>query len=326
MDKLNKYLINNFFNLFITLFGILFIISSMILLLTISNVTVMLKINMTEFLYLYFLSLPQIIFFTLPITFFITSTLAISKLFENSELISVLSLGINPKKILKPFLILSIFITILSLIITFLSIPSSTILYRNFINIKKDESNFNFKASSTGEKFGNWNIFIDKKIKNINKNIVMFNNKDNYFITANKAKTYKKGNYFVLELFNGNLYKKDNKIYMLKFDKLDINQKLNIKKLSLESIKDYISKYPKKLNKYFIISFFPLIAYFFIAGISFFHNRYQKNHSIIYTIIVSIAYYVTAFVTYKNLYAIFYVIPIFIIIGIIFTKKRIRRF
>ena len=154
----------------------------------------------------------------------------------------------------------------------------------------------------------------------------MFNDKENYFITAHQAKTYKKGNYFVLSLKNGNLYKKDEKTYTLQFKKLNINQKLNIKKLSLESIKDYIIKYKKKLNKYFLISFFPIIAYFFIGGISFFHNRYQKNHSITYTLIVSIAYYTTSFITYKHLYAIFYIVPIFIIIGIIFTKKRIKRF
>ena len=326
MDKLNKYLINNFFHTFIILFGILFVISSMILLLTISNVTMMLKINISEFLYLYFLSLPEIIFFTIPLSFFIAASITIAKLFENSELLSVLSLGVSPKKILKPFLYISIFITIISLIITFFSVPASSILYKNFFNIKKAESNFNFLVSSTGQKFGEWSLFAQKKVNKKYHNIVMYNNKKKILITAPIGYTTKKDNIFSLILLNGHIYNKNKKTNYIKFKKLKINEKINITNLSFQTIGQYIKTNKDKTNKYFLISFFPLIAYFFIGGISFFHNRYQKNYSIIYTLAISIAYYIAAFVLHKNLYSIFYIVPIFIIIGIIFSKKRIKRF
>jgi lipopolysaccharide export system permease protein len=167
--------------------------------------TAILKITISEFLYLYVLSLPEIIFYTLPLTFFITSAIAISKLFENSELITVLALGTTPKKIVRPFLYLSIFATILLLVITFFSIPTSQILYKNFINIKKTESQFNFAPSSIGQKIGIWNIFIEKKIKNSYKNIILYNSQKNIFIHANKAKTHRENNYFILSLYNGTL-------------------------------------------------------------------------------------------------------------------------
>ena len=326
MLKLNKYLIDNFFSSFFTLFTILFVIASMVLLLAISNMTAVLKIDIFEFLYLYLLSLPEIIFYTLPLSFFITAALSISKLFENSELLSVLSLGISPKQIIKPFFNISLFVTILLLIITFFSIPTSQILYKNFINTKKIESQFNFLASSIGQKFGEWNIFIKEKNKNRYKNIVMYNNNKNLLIIANKAKTLKKDNYFILSLENGNLYNQTDKTTHLSFKKLDINQKIEITKLSFTTISEYLKKYKKRVNKYLIISLFPIVGFFFLASISFFHNRYQKNHAIIYSAIVAVLYYASAFISYKNLYAVLIITPIFIILAKILEKKRVKQF
>ena len=327
MLKLNKYLIDNFFGSFFTLFSILFIIASMVLLLTISNMTAVLKIDIWEFLYLYVLSLPEIIFYTLPLTFFITAAISIAKLFENSELITVLALGVKPKQITKPFFYLSIFVTILLLIITFFSIPTSQILYKNFINIKKTESQFNFTPSSIGQKLGEWNIFIEKKDKNIYKNIVLYNSDKNILINAQTAKTLRKNNYFVLSLYKGDLYsQKDTKLSKVNFQNLELNQKISLIKLSFNTIKEYLQKYKKKTNKYLIIAFFPFISFFFLASISFFHNRYQKNHAIIYGMVISILYYAIAFVSYKNLYAILFIIPSFILLAKFIEKKRIKQF
>jgi len=327
MLKLNKYLINNFFSSFFTLFAILFIIASMVLLLAISNMTAILKINISEFMYLYILSLPEIIFYTLPITFFITAALSISKLFENSELTTVLALGISPKQIVRPFLYISIGITFILFIITFFSIPTSQILYKNFINIKKTESQFNFSPSSIGQKVGEWNIFIQKKEKNRYKDIILYNSTKNILINAKEAKTFRKGNYFVLSLYQGQLYtQNNNKISKIEFNKLNLNQKISITKLSLNTITQYLKKYKSKTNKYFLISFFPLISFFFIASISFFHNRYQNNHSIIYALAISIIYYTIVFITYRHLYAILFILPISIIIAKIIERKRIKQF
>jgi lipopolysaccharide export system permease protein len=325
MLKLDKYLIDSFFSSFFTLFTILFVIASMVFLLTISNMTAILKIDIFEFLYLYILSLPEIIFYTLPISFFITANFSLSKLFETSELISVLSLGISPKRILKPFFFVSIFFTFLLLIITFLSIPTSNILYKNFINIKKTKSQFNFKPSEIGQKFKNWNLFIEKKEKNNYKNIVLYNNKDNILILADSAKTYKKNNYFVLSLYNGKIYYVDKETNIINFKQLNLNNKINIDNLTILKITEYIKNNKGKITKYFLISLFPFVAFFFIGAISFFHNRYEKNHSITYAITISVLYYISVFGTYKHLYSIF-IVPLFILIGYIIEKKRISRF
>jgi lipopolysaccharide export system permease protein len=325
MGKLNRYLIDNFFSSFFTLFAILFVIASMVLLLAISNMTALLKIDIYEFLYLYLLSLPEIIFYTLPLSFFITSALSVSKLFENSELITILSLGVTPSKIVRPFLYLSVLISAVLLVITFFSIPTSQILYRNFFNTKKIESQFNFSPSSIGQKFGEWNLFIDTKEKNRYKKIVMYNNNKHVFIIADSAKTSKKDNYFILSLQHGHLYNQQSKTAILSFSRFDINQKIKITPLSFNTIGEYLKKYKKKTNKYLIISFFPIVSFFFLATISFFHNRYQKNHSVIYSAIIAVSYYAVTFIVYKNLYAILLIVPIFFVISQVF-KKRIKQF
>jgi len=323
---LNKYLINNFFNSFFTLFAILFILASMVLLLTISNVTAVLKINLAEFTYLYILSLPEIVFYTLPLTFFITSALSIARLFENLELISVLALGTSPKKILKPFFILSLFLTIFLLIITFLSIPTSQILYKNFMNVKKTESQFNFSASSIGQKFGDWNLFISGKSHNSYQDVILFNPDKNSFITANSAQTYRVGNYFVLALTDGIIYSKNkDKLSEIKFQKFHLNQKISTTVVSLGTISEYIHQYKDKTNKYFLIALFPFVSFFFLAGISFFHYRYEKNRSVIYSLAISIGYYVSVFISYKKLYAVFIIVPVFLILSF-FVNKKAKRF
>jgi lipopolysaccharide export system permease protein len=325
MLKLDKYLIDNFFSSFFTLFTILFIIASMVFLLTISNMTAILKINIFEFLYLYILTLPEIIFYTLPLSFFITASFSLSKLFDTSELITILSLGISPKRILKPFFFISLFFTFLLLIITFLSIPTSNILYKNFINVKKTKSQFNFKPSEIGQKFGNWNIFIEKKEKNSYKNIVLYNNKQKALILADSAKTHKEKNYFVLSLYKGTIYYTSKKTNIIKFKQLNLNNKIEINNLTILKITEYIKTNRKKITKYFLISIFPFVAFFFIGAISFFHNRYEKNHSITYSLIISVLYYISVFITYKHLYSVI-IIPLFIISGYILEKKRIARF
>jgi lipopolysaccharide export system permease protein len=325
MLKLNKYLIDSFFSAFFVLFFILFTIASMVFLITISNMTAILKINIFEFLYLYILTLPEIIFYTLPLSFFITASLSIARLFETSELITVLAMGISPKKILKPFFFISLFFTLLLLIITFLSIPTSDILYKNFINIKKTKSQFNFKPAEIGQKFGNWHIFIKTKENNTYKSIVLYNNKKNILILAKKAKTYNKNNYFTLSLQNGIIYITNNKTHIIKFKILNLNNKVQIENLNILTIVEYIKKKKYKTNRYLLISLFPIVSFFFIASISFFHNRYEKNHSIIYAIGISLIYYILVFVTYKSFYSLV-LIPLFIIIGYILEKKRIARF
>ena len=318
---LEKYLINNFFKGFITLFLILFSLTSIILLITLSNMTYMLKISLSEFLYLYVLTLPEIIFYTLPLTFFITAASSIAKLFENSELITILAIGVKPKKIVKPFFKLSLIFTLFLMIITFFSIPTSQILYKNFINIKKTESQFNFNVSSVGQKLGDWNIFIQKKENKTYKNITLYNNKKMVLITAKKAYLSRKNNYFTLSLEDGILYSKNSKISKIAFKTFKLNQKIKFTPLNFNSISEYIKLYKKKTNRYFLISFFPLISFFFLISISFFHNRYQKNHSIIFSLIIAIIYYGIVFATFKNLYTIFWLFPVAIIIAKILERK-----
>ena len=327
MNKLNKYLVSNFFTSFITLFFILFMVASMVFLLKLSNVTAMLKINIFEFLYLYFLSLPQIIFFTLPLTFFITSATSLAKLSENSELIVLLSLGITPSKILKPFLFISAFITAILIFISLISLPSSNILYRDFLINKKNESAFNFSTSTASQRFGNWNVFVKSKKKDgTYTNSILYNNKRNILILSDSSKIIQDPEYFRFSIFFGNLYQIKNNFSKIQFDRLDINKKLAKTKLNFTTISQYIHKKQKDFYTFLTISFFPIAIYFFLANISFFHNRYEKNHSIIYALIISVLYFVLAFSLSKLLYVTLLVPILFFIIGYLIYNKRIKRF
>jgi lipopolysaccharide export system permease protein len=327
MSKLNKYLVSNFFVSFVTLFLILFTIASMVFLLKISNVTAVLKIDIFEFIYLYFLSLPQILFFTLPLTFFITSALSLAKLSENSELIVILSLGVTPRKILKPFLLISLFISFVLLFITVISVPSSNILYRDFLINKKNESAFNFSASSAAQKFGDWNIFVEeKKDDGSYSNSVLYNTKNEVLIISESSKIIEDTEYFRFSVFNGMLYKINDKFNELQFKQLDINKKLEKTELNLKTISEYIKNKKKEFFTFLTISFFPVSIYFFLANISFFHNRYEKNHAITFALIISVIYFVLAF----SLAKIYYLTPLiplsFLTIGYLIYKKRIKRF
>ena len=327
MHKLNRYLISNFFVSFITLFFILFMIASMIFLLKLSNVTAMLKINLFEFLYLYFLSLPQIIFFTLPLTFFITSAISLAKLSENSELIVILSLGVAPSKILRPFLYISLFITSILLFITIISIPSSNILYRDFLINKKNESAFNFSASTAAQRFGDWNVFVEsKKDDGTYSNSILYNKKKNILVLADSSKIIQDPTYFRYSIFFGNLYQMKKDFTQIKFERFDINKKLAKTKLSFTTISEYIKQKQKEFYTFLTISFFPIAIYFFLANISFFHNRYEKNHSIRYALLISIIYFVLAFALVKLLHFMLFIPILFLIVGYLIYRKRIKRF
>lgn len=325
MGRLSKYLISNFFSSFLGLFLVLFTVSSMVFLLKSANVTALLKVSMSEFMYLYFLSLPQILFFTLPLTFFITAAFSLSKLFDSSELIVILSSGITPMKILKPFLVMSLLITLLLLTITTVSIPFSTILYKNFLLMKKNESAFNLSTSSVGQKINGWSLFIEKKEKSTYKKNILFNEKQDIFIISDSAKIEKNRNYFTFALSKGTLYQGGIETNIVNYEKLHINSEIKQTRFTLETLSDYIASNAKQFYTFLAISFFPFALFFFLAPISFFHNRYDKNRTVAYSMVLIITYVGAAF-TLNSLYLFFLVPLLFTLAGYYLHTLKLKRF
>jgi lipopolysaccharide export system permease protein len=192
---------------------------------------------------------------------------------------------------------------------------------------KKNESAFNFSASSAAQRFGDWNVFVEsKKDDGTYTNSILYNKKDNVLILANASKIIQDPIYFRFSIFFGDLYQIKDNFNQIKFERLDINKKLAKTKLNFTTISEYIQQKQKEFYTFLTISFFPIGIYFFLANISFFHNRYEKNHSIMYALIISISYFILAFSLVKLLHLMLFIPILFLLIGYLIYKKRIKRF
>ena len=80
-------------------------------------------------------------------------------------MVVITSYGLNPLNIIKIFLPITTILTIFLLVISLGLIPKTKYLTKTFSEIKKKEANFNIKESEFGQKFGDWLIYINKKMK-----------------------------------------------------------------------------------------------------------------------------------------------------------------
>ena len=315
MDRLSKHLLLNFSSIFLSIFGVLFLITSIIIIISISNVTSNIHITFLDLLKLYLLSLPRVVFITLSISFFIATISLFSKFSETTELIALFSNGITPFKVLKPFFYLAIFITILNLIILFISIPYSKTVYQNLKNEKKENAKFNFQTSQISQRFDNWNIFISSKEENRYKNVILYNNKEQKFILSKESSLINKDGYISLKLNNGKIYD-FNKSIIVNFSSLEIN-----KKLSIFKIDKYFSQFKKLFIFYLPFAMLPISLIFFIPVIGFFHPRVHKNYSILQAIILITIYLVVTKIS--NLVVInLLIITAFFFIGLYLYKRK----
>jgi lipopolysaccharide export system permease protein len=319
MDKLQKYILKIFFNIFINIFLILFLITSIIIIISISNVTSSIHITFLELLKMYFLSLTKILIVTLSISFFIAAVQTYENLSDTQELVAIFSTGIKPKKILFPMFIIAIILTLINFFILFISIPYSDLVYHNFKIEKKQESQFNIETSQISQQFGKWSAFIEKKDKNIYKNIYLYNPYEQKFITAQNAKTIKSKNYLIFQLNNGYVYQLDKNL-TIKFKTMNINQYIPYKSFSILEYKKYLTKNKKLFLFYLPFALLPLALFFYIPLFGFFHPRLHKNHSLIYSVLL-LTLYLTLTKAAKSFTIEFIIIILFFIIGFILYLK-----
>ena len=322
MDRLSKHLILSFSSIFLSIFGVLFLITSIIIIISISNVTSNIHITFLDLLKLYLLSLPRVVFIALSISFFVATVVLFSKFSETTELIALFSNGISPFKILKPFFYLAIFITILNLIILFISIPYSKTAYHNLKNEKRENTKFNFQTSQMSQRFDNWNIFISSKEENKYKNIILYNNKEQKFILAKEANLINKDNYISLKLNSGNIYN-FNKSIIIDFSSLEINKKLPSLSISIFKIDKYFSQFKKLFIFYLPFALLPISLIFFIPVISFFHPRVHKNHSLLQAILLITIYLVLTKIS-NSITINLLIIITFFFVGLYLYKRKIK--
>ncbi|MEA2092202.1 MAG: LptF/LptG family permease, partial [Campylobacterota bacterium] len=154
MNRLRKYIIDNLYMIFLSMFMPLFAIASVIFMIKLATYTAVIQLTLLDMAKLYMFVLPEILFYILPITFFIAATLSLFKLSTDNEMVVLFSLGIHPKFIIKTFLKPAALLSVLLIFDFFILFPHATTLSSNFVSYKKSEAKFNLSASEFGHSFG----------------------------------------------------------------------------------------------------------------------------------------------------------------------------
>lgn len=331
MKTLRRYLQKNYSQTFFPIFFTLFTITSIIFLVKIASLTSVVQLSFLELLKLYFFNVPTILFYSLPITIFVSLALALSKLSSEYELIVMTSFGLSPIKILKMILPTLLFSTFLVLTISLVLIPKANFLKEAFIANKQNNAQFNIKASEYGQTFGNWMIYVSGEKNGLYEDIVLYKKefKDERFIIAKYATINNTGNYLNLNLQDGRLFDlEENQISQVDFKKMVLHNKTKSEKL-IRSLNDFINYWAgekDKLTFSILGSLFPLLSIFFILFSGYYNPRYEKNKSVLFSLIVTIIFIVISHKLSKmiELQLLLYLPVIWITIGYYFYRKKIK--
>ncbi len=339
MSLFYKYILKTISNTFFPIFLILYAVASVIILVKIASYTSVITISFWELLFLYALNIPQILFYTLPITFFVSVIINLSKLSSEYELIVITSFGMSPLKLLKTLFPISLLVTISLFIVSFVLIPKANYMEEVFMNIKHQEAQFNIKPSEYGQKFGPWYIYVQDKDKKIYKDIILFQTQPekDTFIIAKQATVKNNNNILSLQLYDGSALTITQHINQIDFRKMSMNNNMkqtrNIS--SLSDILLYWKDAPKNSSRRRMIlqngfiSMLPLISLLFYISFGYFNPRYQSNRNTIYAIVLVVIYMVITqklATTYRELYTLYVVPIVWILLSIGFYIKRIKRY
>ena len=339
MNRVQKYILSNLSTLFISIFMPLFAIASVIFSIKLATYTAVIQLSLYEMAKLYLFVLPEILFFTLPISFFVAATLSLFKLSNDNEIVVLFSLGIKPGFIIKTMAKPALLLTTLLIFDFFILFPHAKVLSSNFISYKKSEAKFNLSASEFGHSFGDWLLYLGEDNQNgTYSKVFLFNKKkeEEILISAKTAELLNDSGILRLRLTNGEgySYSKD-KFSQINFQTMLINSTM---KTSLKEYKQPLeywlsSSNEKKKKRMFItdiiLSFFPLLSLFLVAGIGIVHARHQTSRIYLYLFLGVVLFYGATFGLQKALG--FYTIPLIIITWTVTTylfykKNIINRF
>ncbi|MFW2586490.1 LptF/LptG family permease [Aliarcobacter butzleri] len=300
--KLQRYLYSQLAITFFPIFFGLFFITAVIFLVKISALTAIITVNFFELFRIFSYTIPDIIFYTMPISFFISMVITLSKLSSEYELTVITSFGLNPFKILKIFLPLTLLLTLLLLVVSVGLIPKTDFERKQFVNIKKNEANFNIKSGEFGQKFGDWLIFINDKKNNLYEDVKLLkvqNDNDQFVISKNAVLDNDKG-VLSIRLAEGKAFLIDKEEFnQINYEAMYINDSISAAKTTVftttydywkDNIKNKVDL--DDLTFFILTSFFPLISLFLVITFGYFNPRYEKNRAIMYSLISIVLYYV----------------------------------
>ncbi len=315
MNRLKKYILDNLYLTFISLFVSLFAIASVVFMIKLATYTAVIQLSAIDLLKLYMFVLPEILFFILPLTFVVAAALSLFKLSTDNEMVVIFSLGIRPRFIIYTLLKPAIFLSLLLIFNFLILFPHTKVLSNNFVSYKKSEAKFNLGASEFGHRFGKWLLYIGKDNANETySDVILFNKSDTQeiIISAKKAEIINNSGILRLKLSDGKGYSySKEKFSQIDFDTMFINDTMSTKLAIYETAIEYwlpqhkanetayeklsIEVFQKDKKEKFTINFlfsiFPILSLFLVASISIVHIRHQKAKVYLFLFLGIIIYY-----------------------------------
>lgn len=338
MNRVSRYLLKHFSELFSALFFILFFITSVIFFIKLTAMTAIIKMDFLELGALYIYLLPRTLIYTLPLTFFIALCITLFNLSKENETIVLFTLGYNPKKIAKLFLVLSSILSFVLILDIFIFIPISKQLNNNFIEYKKVEAKFNIKSNEFGQKFSDWLVYIEHSENNkLYSGVTLYQAKtdksNERLIVATNADIENEKGILRLNLDQGKIFEfaKDG-IQQTDFDRMHINSQPKTAVGAMQSIKEYWDgvftdqKRAYDLSFFLLIALFPFVSTLIALSIGIITYRYNKG-SIYIEMFATIAIYfalTTLVSTWYPQVAPLIVLGVTFFIAYLIYQKRIR--
>ncbi len=304
MVNVKGYISSNFTKAFLTIFLPFFLIISLVYLVKISSLTSKIQISFSELLQLYSYSVPDIIFYTLPLSFIAALANVLLKLSQDNELIALYALGLKASKVLRSLLLLGLLFSLLLGAISFLAMPLSKQLYKEFKASKKAEAKLNIVAGKLGQKFGNYYIYVKENEKGKFQDIVIYNRTkkdEEQFFSSQEGKLNKINGVTSLQLHDGYgyTYSKD-KLQQAKYKSLEVYDTTKTKSFKFEDIVAHWSKAStskKMLHRvlfFIFVSLIPLLSVYLVAAFTMINPRYQANRSFLVIFITTLSLYMIA--------------------------------
>ncbi|MFY9083022.1 LptF/LptG family permease, partial [Aliarcobacter butzleri] len=196
----------------------------------------------------------------------------------------------------------TLLLTLLLLVVSVGLIPKTDFERKQFVNIKKNEANFNIKSGEFGQKFGDWLIFINDKKNNLYEDVKLLKvqkDNDQFVISKNAVLDNDKG-VLSIRLAEGKAFLIEKEEFnQINYEAMYINDSISAAKTTVftttydywkDNIKNKVDL--DDLTFFILTSFFPLMSLFLVITFGYFNPRYEKNRAIMYSLISIVLYYV----------------------------------
>ncbi len=334
MVKLNAYLSRRFSISFLTLFIPFFVIITLVYLIKIAALTKQIELSFVDMLTMYFYNVPDIIFYTLPLSFVAALANTFSRLSSDNESISLFAMGITPRRLLRPFFLLSLLFSLLLLSISFAAMPLSKNRYKNFKEEKKAHSKLHITPGKIGQKFADYYIYVKSQEGQKLKDVVIYTRNAKgveEFFSAHYAKLKHSPAYTSLMLINGFGYTySEEKLRQAIYQTLEVFETPKVRYSDFNDIVGYWmqARTDKHIRGraffFFLVSLIPLLSFYFIAALTIHNPRYEEAHSYSAIAITSLFFYTLASFTERRAELLFFIVVVTIALSIGYVAYRYK--